>query len=469
MKTKNTLFWIFILVSSIHSYSQDPIWRDMAGSAFLENRSYSILQRICDEAGARMMGTVQNEKAVEILKAELENIGAPVKLEGFKAIAWFPGENSLIVKEPYEKNLKAFPATQCVAFPKIEAPLIYANYGFNEDYNGLDVNDKIVLVSGEIPTDGRKLRNMEAIEIAKNHGAKGLIIHHNAPGTMAFSTSGNYNGIPLQIPAFTTTWEEGKWLARLLEKNIPVRVEAETKSYLKEIVSNNVIVTFPGEVKDKIILGGHFDSAEKGQGAVDNGAGSAVAFEVARLINTFSPKNYLTIEIVWFNGEETGLWGSKKYLEKHRDEPIRAMINTDGMDGFPTGFNTCGFNEFRPLLEDLVERLNGFNLTDGVTETLGTNSDHVSFYLEGIPVLRVTSKKDTPVVSHYHELGDTFDKVNKKCFSEAAAVISIMIYELANNKDIKTYRRNEKEIREFCTKYDVIDILKREKEWPYQY
>lgn len=140
MKTKITLFWIFILSFSLYSYSQKPVWKDMAGSAFIENSSYSVLQRICDEAGARMMGTVQN---------------------------------------------------------------------------------------------------------------------------------------------------------------------------------------------------------------------------------TFSPNNYFTIELVWFNGEETGLWGSKKYVEQHKHEPIRAMINLDVVRGLPSGFNTCGFNEFRPLLEDIVERLNGFNLSDG--------------------------------------------------------------------------------------------------------
>jgi len=307
---------------------------------------------------------------------------------------------------------------------------------------------------------------MEAIQIAKEHGAKAIIIHHKFPGTMAFSTSGNYNGVPLEIPAFNIPWEEGRWIARLLEQGTTVTVEGYTSSYLKEIETNNVVVTFPGKVKEKYILGCHFDSAERGQGAFDNGAGSAVAFEVARLLNKYAHDNYYTIEIVWFNGEETGLWGSKKYMEQHRDETIRAVINMD-MIASPVGFNTSGFNEFKPLLEKLVVKLNGFDLTSGVTETLGTNSDHVSFYREGIPIMNIVSERKEARYNYYHEMGDTFDKVDKKYFSEGAAVVSVLLYELANDRSIKTWRRNEKEITDHCTKYGVIEKLIREDEWPY--
>ena len=460
------VFLFFVLALSFSGVAQNEVWRALVGSAYLDNRCHSVLQRICDEAGARMMGNIQNERAVSILKEELEREGIPVRLETFSAIAWFPGKATLIVKSPFRKELKAFASTQCGSFPRFEADLIYAGYGFTEDYDGLDVKGKLVLVTAEAPPDGRRLLNMEAIEIAKTHGAAGIIIHHKFPGTMAFSTSGNYNGVPLEIPAFNIPWEEGKWLLRLLEGGILVRLEAETTSYLQEVKSSNVVVTIPGKVREKYVLGCHFDSAERGQGAFDNGSGSAVAFEVARLINTYCKSNYYSIEIVWCNGEETGLWGSKKYMEQHRNDPIRAMINMD-MIASPSGFNTSGFSEFKPALEKIARNLNGFNLTDGVTETMGTNSDHVSFYREGIPVLNITSKRTDPVYIHYHELGDTFDKVDKKFLSEGAAVAAILMYELANDRSIQTHRRNEEEITTHCARYGVIDILKREKEWLY--
>jgi hypothetical protein len=467
MKSKVTSLFIFLLFSlSLKVFAQDPVLVNMAGSAYLDNQSYNFLERVCDEAGARMMGNPQNEKAVSILKSELERIGAPVKLESFKAIAWFPGTASLTVEEPMNKELKTFASSQCGTFAPFEAQLIYCKYGFEEDYTGIDVTKKLVLVSAETPPDGRRLLNMEAVEIARKHGAAGIIIHHKFPGTMVYSTSGNYNGVPLEIPAFNITYDEGKWLQRLLEKKIPVKIKASTTSYLKEVESSNVIVTFPGKVKDKIVLGCHFDSPERGQGAIDNGSGSAIAYDVARLINSYSPVNYYTIEIAWFNGEETGLWGSKKYVAKHRDENIRVMINMD-MLSIPSGFNTNGFNEFKPFLESLIKKLNGFNLTDGITETMGTNTDYVSFYREGIPVMNILSKRDEPKFEYAHELGDTFDKVNKKSLSEAAAVVSILIRELANEREIITNRRSKDEITTQCSNYGVLDILIREKEWPW--
>jgi Iap family predicted aminopeptidase len=145
---------------------------------------------------------------------------------------------------------------------------------------------------------------------------------------------------------------------------------------------------------------------------------------------------------------------------------IRAMVNID-MILMPSGFNTNGFSEFKPFLENVAKKLNGFNLADGVTETMGTNTDYVSFYREGIPVISIISKSNEPRYEYAHELGDTFDKVNKKYLSDAAAVVSILIRELAIETDIKTHRRNEDEITTQCKKYGVLDILLRQKEWPW--
>jgi Zn-dependent M28 family amino/carboxypeptidase len=226
----------------------------------------------------------------------------------------------------------------------------------------------------------------------------------------------------------------------------------------------NTIVTFPGKSDEKIVIGAHFDSWDLGQGSVDNGIGTATLYDVARLIHKFSPENYYTIELVWFNGEELGLWGSKRYVEIHKGEKIRAMINMD-MTGYPTGFNAMGIDEFIPMLNDLREKLNGFNLNAGVVNSPWTNSDHMPFMFAGIPTITLQAHLDEDMYKYYHEAGDTFDKVNKKYLSETAAVVSILATELADNKTLIINHRTDKEMIELFKKHGLDKRLKRQNEW----
>jgi Zn-dependent M28 family amino/carboxypeptidase len=228
----------------------------------------------------------------------------------------------------------------------------------------------------------------------------------------------------------------------------------------------NTVVTFPGKSDEKIVVGAHFDSWDLGQGGVDNGIGTAILFDVARLIQNFSKENYYTVELVWFNGEELGLWGSKKYIGMHKNDKIRAMINMD-MTGSPTGFNAMGIDELIPLLTELNEKLNGFNLNAGVVNSPWTNSDHMPFMFAGVPTITLQAHLDETMHKYYHEAGDTFDKVNKKYLSEAAAVVTILTTELASNTTLDIKHRTDNEMIELFTKYGLDKRLKRQSEWIY--
>ena len=83
-----------------------------------------------------------------------------------------------------------------------------------------------------------------------------------------------------------------------------------------------------------------------------------------------------------------------------------------------------GSDEFVPFLEKLVSGLNGFDLSDGVKSRPWTNSDNQPFMLHGIPTFGLMAHLDEESVKYYHSAGDSFDKVNKKYLSDAAAVVS---------------------------------------------
>ncbi|MGD9489164.1 MAG: M28 family peptidase [Calditrichaceae bacterium] len=461
--------WMIVVLVSLAgvSYGTENDTRySMIGSAYLDNQSYGVLERICDEAGGRPAGSEQNEKAISILKAELESIGFRVNLEKFQMPGWVRGNDVVQIKEPVNLKLQAAALGYVDRVPVFESRVVYAGYGSEETFRNLTVKNRIVLVSSEKPPLGKELMRSEIIELAGKYGAKAVLFINRKPGGLNLAGTGNFQGTPTAVPAYSLTFEEGKRLARLLEKNIPVTIRIDTRSFCKEIETSNLTVTIPGKVKDKIVVGAHLDSWDLSQGGIDNGLGTAILFDVARILKKYSPDNYYTIEFVWFNGEELGLWGAKNYAGIHHDDPVVAMINMD-MTGTPTGFNAMGFDYLLPFLQSLKDKLNGFELKNGVISRPWTNSDHMPFLLKGIPVIGLQAHLDESMVKYYHSHGDSFDKVNKKYLSDAAAVVSILVKELANDSEIPLKRLTDTETANMLIKFDLYDRLERQGEWIY--
>jgi len=467
MKIK-TLVVLLIITSGYISYSQSSEkWKLITGSALLENHSYKVLERICDECGGRLMGSASNKKAISILREELLDLGINSVEEAFDTPVWERGEDNITVTYPYIRRLKAVAMGYVDSVPPIKGDLVYAGYGTDEEFNTANVKGKVVLVTREAPREKAALTSVEFISNAIKYGARAILFISDKTGNIAIARAGNFKGERVNIPAFNITCEEGKWLQRLCEKNIVPRLSVTTRSHYKTGMSSNVVVKFRGKVAKKIVVGAHIDSWDMGQGAVDNGQGTAILFEIARLLSIYSPQNYYSIELVWFNGEELGLIGAGKYVDMHKNDSIIAMINMD-MTGTPTGFNAMGSDEFRPLLEKLAVNLSGFDIKDGVSSQPWTNSDQMPFILHGIPTLIVNGHLDEPMYKYYHESGDTFDKVSIKYISEAAAVICILAVELANDPAIQYRKLNEDQTIEFLKKYKLDETLKKQGEWPFK-
>ena len=457
------IFIHLFLLSSLQA-EKDPVWYDIIGSAYLDNSSYHVLERICDEAGGRHAGTKSNEKAMSILIEELQSIGLEPKVERFEFNGWVRGKDVVQMTQPALKDLRAVALGFVDSMPPFRAEAIYLEHGFPEDFEENDVEGKIVLINEAYPKGRERLLRYEIIENAAFHAAKAVLFICDKEGGIVRDGVSNFQQEPAAVPAFSITKEDGFRMVRLLERDITVELKVVVNSYCRQAETGNIIVSFPGRSDSKIVVGGHFDSWDIGTGGVDNGHGTAILFGIARLLAQYSPENEYSVDLVWFNGEELGLLGSKKYVEKHKDEDILAMINMD-MTGSPTGFNAMGYDEFIPFFEKMNEDLRGFNMDHGVTSRPWTNSDHMYFMFEGIPSFTLHAHLEKPMYWYYHDYNDTFDKVNIRYLSDAAAIISILTYELANGKDLPYKRYTEQETMQMLIDNDLDDRLKRQKEW----
>lgn len=461
-KSIKTNFIILFFLFPLSLFAQKEEWDELFSFSYFNNRGYEVLRRICDESGGRLAGSLANEKAMKILIEEGAKDGLNIVQEDFQMPGWFRQSDTIEIVEPYPWLVRCVALGYNNPLRKGPTEVVFAKSGYPEDYDSIEAKGKIVLVLQTRPKNKEELLRYEAIEIAWQKGAIAILFVNDKTGGLILAGVGNFQGNPNPIPAFSITKEEGEKLIRLIENGKKPKIRIVSNSFCKNINSFNMIFRVEGKSKRKIVVGGHFDSWDISQGAIDNGVGLAVLYEVARNLSRYSGEINRTIEIVWFNGEELGLWGSKRYVERHKDE-VDCMINLD-MPGTPRGFNAMGFEQLITLLKSISDSLSGFDLNQGVVNSPWTNSDHMYFIFEGIPSITLTGYMEESMYRHYHDFGDTFDKVNKRYISDASAIVSILAYELANYSGEFNKLRPE-QVKSLLQDYNLDKRLKKQKEW----
>src|SRR5258706_1695542 len=160
---------------------------------------------------------------------------------------------------------------------------------------------------------------------ASRRGAIGYLLRSLGTDQHRFPHTGatEYAGDAPRIPAAALSVPDAEQLDRLVAKGAPVRVKLIlTPRDLGPVTSQNVIAEIKGREKpdEIILLGAHLDSWDLGTGAIDDGAGVAIAVAAAKLIRDLPRPPRRTIRVVLFGSEEPGLFGGKAYAEAHKAE-----------------------------------------------------------------------------------------------------------------------------------------------------
>jgi hypothetical protein len=189
----------------------------------------------------------------------------------------------------------------------------------------------------------------------------------------------------------------------------------------------------PGQV---VILGAHLDSWDLGQGVTDNGTGSMVVLEAARAIARSGLKPKRTIRFILFSGEEEGLLGSKAYAAAHAAEAdsIQAVLVLDNGTGAIKGQALQGRPELEGLWHALLAPVASLG-ADSVRNGWKTGTDHLSFLPYGVPGFNFDQWPRGYSHTH-HSQSDTYDKAIPADLKQAAAVMAVTAFELANLADL---------------------------------
>lgn len=454
---KKYFAFLILLSFSFYGVAQNSVQqtdslnlRKLYDMSLLNGESYAWLDHLSNKIGGRLSGSVNAQQAVEYTKAELEKLGLDsVWLQPVMVPKWTRG-----VKEYAYVQASGGPSTQVnicalggsVATPETGLRAQVIEVQGLEDlalYGKEQIEGKIVFFNRPMRADlihtfeayGGCVdqRYAGAAEAAK-YGAAGVIVRSlsqiidDKPHTGSMS----YGDLPNEkrIPAAAISTKDAEYLSSMLKlnKDLSFYYKMNCQNY-DDVQSYNVIGEIKGSEKPEeiIVVGGHLDSWDLGDGAHDDGAGVVQSMEVLRLFKETGLKPRRTIRVVLFMNEENGLRGGKKYAEvvqENNENHIFALESDSG--GFtPRGFSFDASPSqyekveswkplFKPYLIHYFE--NGHSgadigpLKNGNTVLAGLRPDSQRYF------------------DYHHAASDTFDKINKRELELGAATMASLVY-----------------------------------------
>jgi Zn-dependent M28 family amino/carboxypeptidase len=252
------------------------------------------------------------------------------------------------------------------------------------------------------------------------------------------------------LPSLVISHEDYALLARLVERGTPrgnsdppalrpsdrptVQARVENRIGKTPVRQFNTVAQirgtqWPGQT---VILGAHLDSWDLGTGVTDNGTGSMVVLEAARIIAQSGLKPKRSIRFILFSGEEQGLIGSRAYAEAHAREAdsIQAVLVIDNGTGAITGQALQGREDLKGLWQQLLAPVAHLD-ADSIRSAVKSGTDHLSFLPYGIPGFNFDQLPRGYNHTH-HSQSDTYDKAVEGDLKQAAAVMAVTAWELAN-------------------------------------
>jgi Zn-dependent M28 family amino/carboxypeptidase len=455
--------------------------KQLIGEIWTTDEPFRNLEEFTDVIGSRWAGSESEHTGGEWLKAKLESYGLQnVRLEPVEFGAWIRGHATLDLVEPVAK------AFSCIALPyskadDVEAELIDLGNGEQEDFERLGdaVKGKIVIAAAETNSSGAKSKKLahrtDKLRFAVDAGAAGMIFVNQNPGLLHITGSiASPGGGPADIVAVGTSWEHGQTILRLMARGGgSARVRLSVGGEFFANTSYNVVGEIPGsQWPDELVLfGGHYDGHDVSQAALDDGAGTVVALEAARVLAQLPPEVIgRTLRVVLFCGEEVGLFGSWQYAADHEDEADRTrfMLNLDGAGSGKGGNESITVSGIPELVEYFEEHATGTHYKMKVTDELHSHSDHFPYAIRGIPTASLAGPYESAGLvgrGWGHTEADTFNKATLRGLQMSAMATARLLLRLAADPDFPGIRKSKADLEEQLTELELDIALKRAGRW----
>lgn len=420
-----------------------------------KNDSYLKLQELCDDIGHRLSGSESLDKAIQWAVDTLKSDGHQnVLKERVNVRKWVRGKEFVTMKSPRELDLPMLGLGGSVGTGPagIEAEVIVVdNKEELDDLADEAIQGKIVVFNFPMPaysaSEGSgygtavRYRGSGAMWAAERGGVAALVRSVTAYSLQSPHTGamGKYSGAPdvKKVPAAAISVESAMMLKRLQVRGIvpQVKLYMEAKDH-GEVPSANVVAEIVGSDKpdEIVVIGGHIDSWDVGQGAQDDGCGCIVAMEALSVIRKLGLKPKRTIRVVLFTNEENGLAGATSYEARHHDEVHVAAIESDSGGFKPEGISVDmedDQQEQRAVVQlgKVLALLGKVGSTRATTGFSGADVNPLKPSGTACMGLRVDGRL---YFNTHHTAADTVDKVDAKELSECVATVAVAAFVIAD-------------------------------------
>jgi hypothetical protein len=346
-------------------------------------RAWDRLAYMADTYGHRLSGSKALEQAIDWTLETMRADGHEnVRREKVMVPHWVRGKESARVTGPVERELvilglggsvgtgRRGVKAEVITFESLDA-LVKAGEKDPKVADG-----KIVLLNQPMPAfDPHNMQDptgygktvvirSSGASTAAKFGAKAVLVRSVTAHSLRTPHTGalRYEEGIKKIPAAAVTPADAEFLVRMAKRGattVELKMGAKT---LKDAESGNAIAEIKGREKPEevVVIGGHIDSWDVGDGATDDGSGCLMAMEALALLRELGLQPKRTIRVVLFTNEENGLRGGKTYAEEHKDEVHVGAIEADIGAGAPMGISMAAGDEvvaslakYAPLFEGL--------------------------------------------------------------------------------------------------------------------
>jgi len=330
-----------------------------------------------------------------------------------------------------------------VGTPKggIQAPVIVVSSFDELARRAADVRGKIVLFDVPFTSYGETVEyRVAGPSRAAKLGAKAVLIRSVASNTIRSPHTGTlrYDTTVARIPAAALSVEDAMMLHRMFDRGDTVVVSLKMAArQLPDAPSRNVVAELVGREKpdEVVVVGGHIDSWDVGQGAMDDGGGSVAAWEAVRLMQKLGLRPRRTVRVVLWTNEENGTAGGRAYRDAHQAELGKHVLAIESDQGAfqPSGFEVNASDTMVATLRQIATLLKPVGI-DSISRVGDVEADIDPLVERGVPGVGLAVHGDRYFWYH-HSNGDTLDKLDPAEVAHCVAALAVLAYTVADLPD----------------------------------
>lgn len=419
-------------------------------AAMRDSAAYNRLAELVDTFGNRPAGSASLESAIDWIVAQMKRDGLEnVHTEPVMVPHWVRGREFATLLAPHRGTLHILGLGRSVGTPAggITAEVLVVRDFADLSAHAAQAKGKIVLFDHPFDTakppftayDEAVTYRYAGADSAAKYGGRAALVRSVASFSLSTPHTGGmgYGDTTARahhVPSAAITIEDADMLCRIQARGQRIRMTLSMEAHmLPDARSRNVIAEVRGsEHPDElIVLGGHIDSWDVGQGAMDDGGGSVAAWEALRLIKRLGLKPKRTIRVVLWTNEEMGGRGGEAYRDAHRAELSKHRFALESDNGVftPRGIRLTGPDSLLPVVKQLIAPLARLGITEAAMGE--PEADVTPLEEAGVPALALDIDPSRYFWYH-HTDADMMNAIDPHQIAMCVATMGVVVLEAAN-------------------------------------